>query len=120
MSSRRTLDEALIGTGLPFLGKSGHAQALKELHQIMQRTVGIRRNGACSLDLAYVAAGQFDGYWERGIKPWDMAAGLLMVHEAGGKFASIDSDASPFETGTVICANLDLFPEFLEKVRLAK
>ena len=120
VSQRKNLDECLIGTGLPFIGKPGHAQALKELHQIMQRTVGIRRNGAASLDLAYVAAGQLDGFWERGLKPWDMAAGLLFIQEAGGKFGSIDGEGSPLHTGDLICANLDLYPVLLEKLHLAK
>ncbi|MGA9658842.1 MAG: inositol monophosphatase family protein, partial [Asticcacaulis sp.] len=120
VSQRKQLDECLIGTGLPFIGKSGHAQALKELHQMMQRTVGIRRNGAASLDLAYVAAGQFDGFWERGLKPWDIAAGLLLVHEAGGKFGSLEGDQSPLLSGDLICANLDLYPVLLEKLHLAK
>ena len=120
VSSRKVLEDSLIGTGLPFIGKPGHAQALKELHQIMQRTVGIRRNGAASLDLAYVAAGQFDGFWERGLNAWDMAAGLLFVHEAGGKFGSIDGDDSPMTSGTLICGNTDIYPLLLEKLHLAK
>ena len=121
VSQRKNLDECLIGTGLPFIGKPGHAQALKELHQIMQRTVGIRRNGACSLDLAYVAAGQLDAFWERGLKPWDMAAGLLLIHEAGGKFGSLDSeDRGPLLTGDLICGNLEIYPLLLEKLQLAK
>ncbi len=120
VSSRKNLDESLIGTGLPFIGKAGHAQALKELHQIMQRTVGIRRSGAASLDLAYVAAGQLDAFWERGLKPWDMAAGLLFVAEAGGKFGSIDSDEGPLKTGDLICGNMDIYAQLLEKLKLAK
>ncbi|MDC7682386.1 inositol monophosphatase family protein [Asticcacaulis sp. BYS171W] len=120
VSARRNLDECLIATGAPFIGKTGHAQFLKDLHQIMQRTVGIRRLGACSLDLAMVAAGRVDGYWERGLKPWDMAAGILLITEAGGKVTSIDSDQSPMVTGEMIACNLDLYPEFLDKLHLAK
>lgn len=120
VSARKSLEDSLIATGAPFIGKPGHAQFLKELHQIMQRTVGIRRLGACSLDLAMVAAGQVDGYWERGLKPWDMAAGLLLVSEAGGKVASVDSDQSPMVTGELIAANHDVFPQLLEKLHLAK
>jgi myo-inositol-1(or 4)-monophosphatase len=119
VSQRKALDESLIATGAPFIGKPGHAQFLKELHQIMQRTAGIRRMGACSLDLAYVASGQFDGYWERGLKPWDMAAGLLLVAEAGGKVTALDSDQSPLITGELVCANLDLYPQLVEKLKLA-
>ena len=117
VSSRKVLEDSLIATGLPFIGKAGHAQALKELHQIMQRTVGIRRMGACSLDLAYVAAGQYDGYWERGLNAWDMAAGLLLIQEAGGTFSAIDNDDSPLTTGTLVCGNLDLCPVLRERLR---
>ena len=120
VSARKELEDSLIATGLPFIGKAGHAQALKELHQIMQRTVGIRRMGACSLDLAYVAAGQYDGYWERGLKPWDMAAGLLFVHEAGGKFSSIEGEDSPLITGNLACGNADILAQLTEKLLLAK
>ena len=120
VSNRKVLDDTLIGTGAPFIGKPGHAQFLKELHQIMARTSGIRRNGACSLDLAYVAAGQFDGYWERGLKPWDMAAGILFITEAGGRITSLDSEESPMKTGEILCANLELHPQLLEKLKLAQ
>ncbi|UDF02882.1 inositol monophosphatase family protein [Asticcacaulis sp. AND118] len=120
VSARKVLEDCLIATGLPFVGKPGHAQALKELHQIMQRTAGIRRLGACSLDLAMVAAGRVDGYWERGLKPWDMAAGTLLITEAGGKIGSLDGDQSPLVTGEMLAANLDLYPQLLEKLNLAK
>ncbi|GGZ33792.1 inositol monophosphatase family protein [Asticcacaulis endophyticus] len=118
VSSRKQLDETVIATGLPFIGKAGHTQALKELHQIMQRTAGIRRMGACSLDLAMVAAGQYDGYWERGLKPWDMAAGLLLVAEAGGKVTSIENDDSPMKTGELLATNLELYPQLLDKLKI--
>ncbi|ADU13382.1 inositol monophosphatase family protein [Asticcacaulis excentricus] len=120
VSARKVMEDSLIATGLPFVGKTGHAQALKELHQIMQRTAGIRRLGACSLDLAMVAAGQVDGYWERGLKPWDMAAGTLLITEAGGKIGSLDGDQSPLITGEMLAANHDLYPQLLEKLQLAK
>ena len=120
VAGRKTLDDALIGTGLPFIGKSGHAQALKDLHQIMQRTVGIRRMGAASLDLAMVASGQLDAFWERGLKPWDMAAGLLFVAEAGGRVGSITGDENPLISGQIVCANQDLYPQLLEKLHLAQ
>ena len=73
-----------MATGVPFLGKEGHGQFLLEMRQVMGSTSGVRRFGAASLDFAYVAAGRFDGYWERDLQPWDVAAGLLMVREAGG------------------------------------
>ena len=89
VAARKHLDEALLATGIPFLGIPGHGQFLKELHQITQRVAGVRRYGAAALDLAWVAAGRFDGFWERGLKPWDTAAGLLMVTEAGGKVTDL-------------------------------
>jgi myo-inositol-1(or 4)-monophosphatase len=104
VSGRQRLDECLIGTGAPFVGKPGHALFLKELHQIMQRTAGIRRLGACSLDLCMVASGQYDGFWERGLKAWDLAAGQLMVTEAGGAVRSLDQGSS-LETGTILAGN---------------
>ncbi|MFN3228773.1 MAG: inositol monophosphatase family protein [Asticcacaulis sp.] len=121
VSGRKMLDDSLLATGLPFAGKTGHAQALKDLHQIMQRTAGIRRFGAASLDLAFVAAGRFDGFWERGLKPWDMAAGILMVTEAGGKVSSLGNpDDKPTVTGDILAANLELHGHILDKLALAQ
>ncbi len=121
VSGRKMLDDSLLATGLPFVGKTGHAQALKDLHQIMQRTAGIRRFGAASLDLAFVAAGRFDGFWERGLKPWDMAAGILMVTEAGGKVSSLGNlDDKPTVTGDILAANLELHGQILDKLALAQ
>ena len=80
VAARRKLDEAVIATGIPFLGKAGHGQFLKELHQVSQRVAGVRRFGSAALDLAWVAAGRFDAYWERDLKPWDMARGHAAGH----------------------------------------
>ena len=84
VAQRTHLPDMLMATGVPFLGKEGHGQFLLEMRQVMGSTSGVRRFGAASLDFAYVAAGRFDGYWERDLQPWDVAAGLLMVREAGG------------------------------------
>ena len=73
----------MLATGIPFAGKPGHGQFLKELHQVSQRVAGVRRFGSAALDLAYVAAGRFDGYWERDLKPWDTAAGEASDHRGG-------------------------------------
>src|SRR6201996_4682160 len=99
VSARRRLDEALIGTGIPFAGKPGHGQFLKELHQVSQRVAGVRRYGSAALDLAYVAAGRFDAFWERGLKPWDIAAGGLLVTEAGGVVTTAGGDPFRLEDG---------------------
>ena len=119
VAARTRMDEALIGCGIPFLGHGQHGRFLKELHQISQRVAGVRRFGAASLDLAYVAAGRLDGFWERDLKPWDMAAGLLMIQEAGGKVTDMDGADDPLGSGTICAANLDLHPLMLEKLKAA-
>ncbi len=119
VAQRRHLDESVIGTGIPFLGHGQHAKFLKELHQISQRVAGVRRFGAASLDLAYVAAGRLDGFWERDLKPWDLAAGLLLIQEAGGKITDADGGEDVLAKGSVVTANLDLHPLLLDKLRAA-
>ncbi len=84
VSSRRDLSEALIATGIPFMGHGNFAQWNRIFGAVAPEVAGIRRFGAASLDLAWVAAGQFDGYWEADLQPWDVAAGMLLVREAGG------------------------------------
>ncbi len=84
VAARKKLNEVVLATGIPFLGRPGHEIFASELAAVMNVTAGVRRFGAASLDLAYVAAGRFDGYWERGINAWDVAAGILLVKEAGG------------------------------------
>jgi myo-inositol-1(or 4)-monophosphatase len=117
VSGRRSLDEAVFATGIPFLGKPGHGQFLKELHQVSQRVSGVRRFGSAALDMAWVAQGRFDGYWERGLQPWDLAAGLLLVTEAGGKVTDIDGGDEVLSRKTVCAANMDLHPLLLEHLR---
>jgi myo-inositol-1(or 4)-monophosphatase len=119
VAARRQLIESVLATGIPFAGRPGHAQFLKELHQISQRVAGVRRFGSAALDLAFVAAGRFDGYWERNLKPWDVAAGGLMVLEAGGTISN--ADGAPFSPseGSVAAANLELHPQLLERLKAA-
>ncbi|HQP21330.1 MAG TPA: inositol monophosphatase family protein, partial [Phenylobacterium sp.] len=119
VAARKHLDEAVLATGIPFLGHGQHAKFLKELHQISQRVAGVRRFGAAALDLAFVAAGRFDGFWERDLKPWDLAAGLLLVSEAGGKVTDLDGGEDVLGTGAVLASNLELHPLVLEKLKLA-
>ncbi len=119
VAARKHLDEAVLATGIPFLGHGQHAKFLKELHQISQRVAGVRRFGAAALDLAFVAAGRFDGFWERDLKPWDLAAGLLLVSEAGGKVTDLDGGEDVLGTGSVLASNLELHPLVLEKLKLA-
>ncbi len=117
VSARRKMDEALFATGVPFGGRPTLPATLQDLARLMPLTAGVRRWGAASLDLAYVAAGRLDGYWERGLQPWDMAAGLLMVREAGGFTGPIREGASLFDKGGVIGANKDLFEPLAKLLR---
>jgi myo-inositol-1(or 4)-monophosphatase len=119
VSARAKLDEALIATGIPFLGHGQHARFLKELHQIGQRVAGVRRFGAAALDLAWVAAGRFDGYWERDLNAWDVAAGLLLVSEAGGMVSDAAGGNDMLTGGSICAANASLHPLILERLRAA-
>ena len=110
---------ALTLSGIPFLGHGQHGRFLKELHQLTQRVAGVRRIGAASLDLAWVAAGRFDGYWERDLKPWDMAAGILLVTEAGGRVTNADGADTMLTSGSILAANLDLHPQIAERLKAA-
>lgn len=120
VAARTRLDESVLATGIPFLGHGQHAKFLKELHQVSQRVAGVRRFGSAALDLAWVAAGRYDGYWERDLKPWDVAAGVLMITEAGGKITTADGDDDVLAAGSVCCGNLDIHPLLLARLQAAK
>ena len=108
VSERRNLGDALVATGIPFKGRGDAAGFLDEAEAIMTEVAGIRRFGAASLDLAYVAAGRFDGYWERGLAAWDCAAGTLLVTEAGGFVNEIGGGRNPVFGGSILAANAHL------------
>jgi myo-inositol-1(or 4)-monophosphatase len=118
-AARTRFEEAVFATGIPFMGHGQHAVFLKELHQIAQRVSGVRRFGSAALDLAWVAAGRFDGYWERDLNSWDLAAGLLLVTEAGGQISDADGGEDPLVTGSICAANSDLHLKLLERLRAA-
>ncbi len=105
VAQRRELDDCVIVTGIPHRGKSGHDVLVRELTALMAHVAGLRRTGSAALDMAWVAAGRFDGYWERGIKAWDLAAGIVMVREAGGFVSDADGGQKMFDTGSVIAGN---------------
>lgn len=119
VAARQRMDEAVLATGIPFLGHGQHARFLKELHQISQRVAGVRRFGAAALDLSWVAAGRMDGFWERDLSAWDLAAGVLLVTEAGGKVTTAEGGDDVLAAGSVCAANLDLHPLILERLRAA-
>ncbi len=104
VSARTNLEESLIATGIPFKGKPGFDQFARELDAVMPMVAGIRRFGSAALDLAFVAAGRFDGFWERDLKPWDMAAGIVLVREAGGLVHDLDGGADMLTKGTILAA----------------
>jgi len=108
VSSRNRLSDAVIATGIPFLGRQDHGQFLDELGRIMAETAGVRRWGAAALDLAYVAAGRVDGFWERGLRPWDLAAGCLLVREAGGLVSEVGGRSLKLDSPSLLAANQDL------------
>ena len=106
VSSQRNLESALIGTGFPFRGKETWLDSyMPMLKAVIASTAGVRRPGAASLDLAYVAAGRLDGFWELGLQPWDMAAGSLLVQEAGGIVTSLSGNDDYVETGQILTGN---------------
>jgi myo-inositol-1(or 4)-monophosphatase len=119
VAQRRTLVESVLATGVPFAGRPGHAQFLKELHQIAPRVAGVRRFGSAALDMAWVAAGRYDGYWERGVQSWDLAAGQLLVIEAGGRVTDADGGEDALGSGSVAASNLELHPLILERLKAA-
>ncbi len=105
VSSRGRLDESLLATGIPFKGRGGEEAFTDELDQAMRQTAGVRRWGTASLDFAYVAAGRYDGYWERDVEPWDVAAGILLVREAGGYVTAIDGGQVRLDGHSFLAAN---------------
>jgi myo-inositol-1(or 4)-monophosphatase len=117
VSGRREMIQMIFATGIPFAGSPLLPKTLRDLAGLTPRTAGIRRWGAAALDLAYVAAGRYDGFWERGLNPWDMAAGLLLVREAGGFVGPIPEDAEIFDSRSVVAANPNVFETLTGIVR---
>ncbi|SHJ14483.1 inositol monophosphatase family protein [Wenxinia saemankumensis] len=117
VSGRRRLTECLFATGVPFGAKRTLPATLKDLARLMPESAGVRRLGAVSLDLAYVAAGRLDGYWEREIGAWDMAAGIVLVQEAGGYVQGLREGEDPIGTGRIVAANPEVFESFAGLLR---
>ncbi len=117
VSDRKQMIEAVFATGFPFGGRPGLPESLAATARLLPATAGIRRWGAASLDLAYVAAGRYEGYWEAGLNAWDIAAGVIIVREAGGFVEAMTSGGNVVESGGLIACNPNLFDEFAKQVR---
>jgi myo-inositol-1(or 4)-monophosphatase len=114
VSKRIRLTGALIGTGFPFR-ELKHLDAYMDMFRdIVKNTAGVRRAGAASLDLAYVAAGRLDGFWEIGLSPWDIAAGNLLIQEAGGLIGDFEGNDGYLESGNVVGGNPKIFVQLIK------
>jgi myo-inositol-1(or 4)-monophosphatase len=105
VAGRGKLTDAVIGCGVPHLGRGQHGNFLIELRNVMAEVSGVRRLGSAALDLAYVAAGRMDGFWEVGLSSWDIAAGILLVREAGGFVSDMDGGQGMLDNGEVVAGN---------------
>ncbi|NTU77455.1 MAG: inositol monophosphatase [Alphaproteobacteria bacterium] len=120
VSARKDLSECLLATGLPFKGSRKPIPTMfAELNAVMPQVAGIRRAGSAALDLAYVAAGRFDGYWETGLGAWDVAAGYVIVKEAGGFISPMISGENPVQKGSLIATNEHIHDRLVQMVRAA-
>jgi myo-inositol-1(or 4)-monophosphatase len=117
VSRRIRLQEALIGTGFPYRVFDHAASYMAIFQELTQKTAGLRRPGAASLDLAYVAAGRLDGFWEFGLSPWDMAAGSLLITEAGGLVSDLSGEADYLTTGNLVAGTPKVFLPLLQIVQ---
>lgn len=119
VSGRRHMHEAIFATGVPFGAKKTLPATMRDLAKLMPACAGVRRWGAAALDLAYVASGRYDGYWERELNAWDIAAGVLLVKEAGGMVSGLREDQDPIEDGALVAANEGLFEPLRKTLREA-
>ena len=116
VSKQKHLEGALLGTGFPFKEQERLDEYLNGFRALFPMTAGFRRAGAASLDLAYVACGRLDGFWELGLKPWDIAAGALLVKEAGGMISDICGDENYMKTGNIVAATPEIFNMMTKKI----
>jgi myo-inositol-1(or 4)-monophosphatase len=120
VSARTALDQALVGCGLPVLDWKGREMGFTaQMNAMADKVAGLRRLGTASLDLAWIAAGRQDGFWEYGLKPWDIAAGILIVREAGGRIGKLEGDEDLLAEGTLVAANGALYPQLVEVLQAA-
>jgi myo-inositol-1(or 4)-monophosphatase len=114
VSGRKKLSDSVIGCGVPHLGRPQHGRFLVQLRHVMGEVAGVRRLGSPALDLAYVAAGRFDGFWEEHLAPWDVAAGIILIKEAGGFISELDGGSNIIEGGSIVAGNEHLHKALVE------
>ena len=119
VAARSELAASVICTGVPHAGRPGHDLFLKELRAIMAASAGIRRTGSAALDLAWTAAGRFDGFWERDLRPWDIAAGIVILREAGGYMSDANGKDRILEQGTIVAGNETIHAKLLKLLKAA-
>jgi myo-inositol-1(or 4)-monophosphatase len=119
VAARSELTASVICTGVPHAGRPGHDLFLKELRAIMAASAGIRRTGSAALDLAWTAAGRFDGFWERDLRPWDIAAGMVILREAGGYMSDANGKDRILEEGTIVAGNETIHAKLLKLLKAA-
>jgi myo-inositol-1(or 4)-monophosphatase len=119
VSGRRHIDQALIATGMPFKGRKLAPNYLAELDIMMAESAGVRRFGSAALDLAYVAAGRYDAFWEHGLSAWDSAAGSILVTEAGGFISEVDGGPNPIYGSSILASNAELSRTIRDMIRRA-
>jgi len=117
VSGRHRMIESVFATGLPFGGRADLPETLQDIARISPASAGVRRWGAAALDLAYVATGRYEGYWERKVHAWDLAAGIVIVREAGGLIEPLTPGGNILADGEVICANEQIFDSFAKVIR---
>lgn len=117
VSSVDKLEQSLLGTGFAYDRQETKENNYAEFCHITNLSQGVRRGGSAALDLAFVAAGRLDGYWERGLKPWDVVAGVLLVQEAGGLYTSYEGDAADLTSGRIIASNGQIHPLLIEELK---
>jgi len=117
VANRRSLDNSVVCCGVPHQGRGDLALFREELSRLQPLVAGIRRTGSAALDLAWLAAGRFDIFWERDLAPWDIAAGVLLVREAGGTITDIKGGPTMMETGSVLAGNSNLHNQMVKLLK---
>ncbi|SPF78069.1 inositol monophosphatase family protein [Pseudoprimorskyibacter insulae] len=119
VSGRHRMIESIFATGVPFAAKKTLPATMRDLAALMPECAGVRRFGSAALDLAYVGAGRYEGYWERELNIWDVAAGYIIALEAGALIEGVRQDQDPLESGSILCANNQIFGSFAKTIRNA-